>query len=90
MKHHGLFCFLNSIGEVLTWKFVEDIQFSSVENQMRNFQLRLLKQGKQITEFYIDNCYIWPNKLQDVFGSHLTVLLGIFHAVQRITSKISK
>lgn len=89
-QYHGLFCVLNSIGEVLTWKFVKDLQFSSVENQMKNLQQRLLKHGKQITEFYIDNCCIWRKKLQDVFGSHLTVLLDIFHAVQRISSKISK
>ena len=49
-----------------------------------------MKQGKHISEFYIDNCCTWRKKLQDVFGSNLTVLLDIFHAVQRITSKMSK
>ena len=75
-------------GEVLTWKFVKDLQFGSIEDQLTNLQQRLLKQGKQIAEFYIDNCCFWRKKLQDVFGSHLIVL--IFHAVQRIATKISK
>ena len=37
----------------------------------------------------IDNCCSWKAKLQQVFGN-IPVKLDLFHAVQRITSKISK
>ena len=57
---------------------------------MINLQHRLMKQDKHISQFYIDNCCTWRKKLQDIFGSNLTVLLDIFHAVQRITIKMSK
>ena len=89
-QYSGLFCILNCVGEVLTWKFTKNLKFSSVEDQMNGLQQRLISQGKTVTEFYIDNCCAWRNKLQDVFGSNLKVLLDIFHAIQRVTNKMSK
>ena len=48
------------------------------------------KQGKQIVEFYTDNCYAWRNLLQSVYGTGLHVCLDIFHAVKRVSDKIPK
>ena len=46
--------------------------------------------GKQIVEFYIDNCCAWRNLLQSVYGTGLHVRLDIFHAVKRVSDKIPK
>ena len=35
-QYNGLFCVLNCAGEVLTWKFVKDLRFGSIEDQMTN------------------------------------------------------
>jgi hypothetical protein len=89
-QYSGLFCVLNQDGEVLTWKLTKSLKFASVEEQLICLQQRLLKQGKCVHEFYIDNCCVWRKKLQQIFGSTLKVLLDLFHAVQRITIKMSK
>ena len=82
---------MHCVGEVLTWKFTKNLKFSSVEDQMNGLQQRLISQGKTVTEFYSDNCCCtWRNILQDVFSSNLKVLLDIFHAIQRVTNKMSK
>lgn len=39
---------------------------------------------------FIDNCCQWKNKLKKVFGEELKVKLDLFHAVQRVTRKLSK
>jgi hypothetical protein len=89
-QYSGLFCVLNSEGQVLTWKLTKDLKFSSIEKQLDHLQHRLLSQGKHVTEFYIDNCCSWRCKLKKVFGSDIKVMLDIFHAIQRITTKMSK
>ena len=43
-----------------------------------------------MTSIYIDNCCQWRNLLQNVFGEEVCVKLDLFHAVQRIVSKIPK
>lgn len=51
---------------------------------------RFTKQGKNLEEFFIDNCCALRSKLKSVFGEHLKVYLDIFHVVQRISCKIPK
>ena len=43
-----------------------------------------------MTSIYIDNYCQWRNLLQNVFAEELCVKLDLFHAVQRIVSKIPK
>ena len=43
-----------------------------------------------IAVVYIDNCCQWKRLLQEEFGNDLLVKLDLFHAIQRITSKIPK
>lgn len=64
--------------------------FSNIEDQLVSLRDRLSKQGKKLTEFYIDNCCLWRSKLQQVFGPELCVRLDVFHAVKRISDKIPK
>ena len=51
---------------------------------------RLDDQAADVHFFIIDNCCKWRNKIQEVFGENIIVLLDLFHAVQRITSTINK
>ena len=64
--------------------------FSTVEALLVGLSDRLIAQGVNVKEFYIDNCCAWRAKLQSVFGPGLTVLLDIFHAVKRVGEKIPK
>ena len=86
----ALFCVLNGNGQVVTWKLTKNMTFNNVEDQLVSLHERLMMQGKNVLEFYIDNCCSWRNKLQQVFGAHLSVKLDIFHAVKRISDKIPK
>ena len=86
----GLFCVLNSCGQVLTWRLTSSLAFSNVENLLVLLHQRLQSQGITVEHFYVDNCCAWRSKLQKVFGIQLQVYLDLFHAVQRISSKISK
>ena len=89
-QYKGLFCVLNSYGEVLTWKLTKCLTFDEVETPMQLLHERLSKQGCIIQNFYVDNCCSWRNKLINMFGPQLRVCLDLFHAVQRISCKISK
>lgn len=89
-QYNGLFCVLNSVGEILTWKLTKGLSFLSIEDQLIGLQHRLQRYCKKVDEFYIDNCCSWRKKLQSIFGPDLKVKLDIFHAVQRITKKIPK
>lgn len=89
-QFENLFCVLNEKGQVLTWQLSESQSFRSIEHLMKNLFNRLKSQEKNINEFYVDNCCQWRHMLQSIFGEHLQVKLDIFHAVQRVTSKLSK
>lgn len=89
-QYSALFCVLNSYGQVVTWQLTSSLSFSTVEVVMQNLNRRLHVQGKNVKEFYVDNCCSWRNKLKSVFGEDLKVYLDVFHAVQRIGQKIPK
>jgi hypothetical protein len=89
-QYKGLFCVLNGLGEVMTWKLTKRLTFDEIENSMQALHDRLCVQGTVVESFYIDNCCSWKNKLTAVFGPQLNVYLDLFHAVQRISCKISK
>lgn len=90
-QYEGLFCVLSSNGEVLSWKATKSLSFDSVREMLQSLQKRLANQGKQVEEFIIDNCCSWRKKLQSsVFGGVIRYSLDIFHAVQRISTNMSK
>ena len=86
-QYTGLLCILNADGEVLSWK---TLSFANMEDMLCALKERFSRQEKHIEEFYIDNCCTLRSKLQSVFGSQLSVYLDIFHAIQRISTKIPK
>ena len=89
-QYNALFCVLNHLGQIVTWRLTSDLAFATVEDILVNLQVRLHIQGVTEREFYIDNCCTWRTKLQSVFGQDLKVFLDIFHAVKRIGDKIPK
>ena len=70
------------------WKATKTLSFDSICEQLTSLKLRLSQQGK-VVEFIIDNCS-WRQELQSIFGRDMKVSLDLFHAVQRISSKLSK
>ena len=89
-QYNSLFCVLNHLGQVVTWRLTPQLQFLKVENVLIALKQRLDSQGKCLKEFYIDNCCSWRKKLQSVFGPNLVVYLDLFHALKRLCDKIPK
>lgn len=88
-QYKGLFCVLNTVGQVATWQITKGLTID-VQHLLERLRNRFLMQGVILEEFYVDNCCALRQKLQAIFGSQLKVFLDIFHAVQRITKKIPK
>ena len=89
-QYKGLFCVLNNIGQVVTWKMTRNLAMDDVYDILQALQERLLSQGVTLQVFYVDNCCGLRQKLQGIFGLQLMVFLDVFHAVQRITRKVPK
>ena len=89
-QYSALFCVLNGNGQVVTWRLTLGVFLSDVNDTLLLLKHRLFASGKQVKEFFIDNCCSWRNCLQSVFGKDLKVFLDLFHAVKRISDKIPK
>lgn len=89
-QYDSLFCVMNERGQIVTWQLTQTQGFENIRRLLRQLFTRLFSQGKNVKEFYIDNCCHWRKKRQEVFGSSLAVKLDLFHAFQRISTKISK
>ena len=89
-QYDSLFCVMNEKGHVVTWQLTQTQGSENVRRNLEQLHRRLANQGKRVKEFYIDNCCHWRKNLQEVFGSELAVKLDLFHALNRISTKISK
>lgn len=87
-QYDSAFIVFNGDGKVVTWQFTRGTGFDNVRSILKNVKER--PQSSSITTVYVDNCCQWRRKIQELFGSGVTVFLDIFHAVQRITRKIPK
>lgn len=85
----SLFSVMNEDGIVLAWQLTRGTGFARVKNLLVGIMNRLAKSGITLEGFSIDNCCAWRLLLQGVFGV-IPVKLDLFHAVQRIASKIKK
>lgn len=85
-QYDSLFMILNEFGQVLSFEFVKTTAFSSIENHFRSLETSL---GNAVKLIVLDNCCHWKSKIQKNFAN-ADVKLDIFHAVQRITKKVSK
>lgn len=89
-QYDSLFSVMNEKGQIVTWQLTQTQGFENIRRLLQQLFMRLSSQGKIVKEFYIDNCCHWRKKLQEVFGANLAVKLDLFHAFQRISTKISK
>ena len=89
-QYGALFCILNHVEQVVSWRLTSKLTFKTVLEQLMMLKCWLDELGSQLNEFYVDNCYTWHEKLQQVFGSHLLIYLDIFHVVKKISEKIYK
>ena len=89
-QYDSVFFIINHDGKILSWKFTKGTSFQQVEDVLTGIGRRAYMQGNAIKTIYIDNCCQWRNKLQRLLGNELQVKLDVFHAIQRITKKISK
>jgi hypothetical protein len=89
--YDSVFIILNSKGHIMKWKFTKGASFDEIIQCYKDIATRNEKKQKANPEIYVDNCCHVRQKLQDAFSDkELVVKLDIFHAVQRLTSKIPK
>lgn len=89
-QYNSLFCVMNEKGQIVTWQLTQTQGFENIRLLLQQLFWRISSQGKIVKEFYIDNCCHWKKKLQEVFGANLVVKIDIFHAFQRVSTKLSK
>lgn len=90
-EYDSAFIVFNGNGKIVSWQYTKGTSFENVRVLLNNIKSRGTIAGKcTIKTVYVDNCCHWRQKIQDVFGDDVIVLLDIFHAVQRITRKLPK
>ena len=89
-EYDSLFIVLNNIGQVIAWQFTQTTSTDECKDHLSALKERLLLQGAQITELYVDNCCTVRAKLQGILGPHVRICLDLFHATQRITKAITE
>ena len=75
---------------MVSWQLTKGTSFEKVRSRLVSLNTCTHEQGTTISAFYVDNCCMWQNKLQDVFGADLSVKLDLFYAVQRVIKNIPK
>ena len=89
-QYDSAFLVFNENGKIISWQFTKGTSFQSVRALLENIVKHCHTHRCTIKTVYVDNCCQWRNKIREVFGSNVTVLLDLFHAVQRITRKMPK
>ena len=56
-QYKGLFCVLNEVGQVLTWKLTRSLSFDHIEQQLMLLNERFHRVGKNVEEFFVDIAY---------------------------------
>ena len=85
----SLFSVMNEEGMVLGWQLKRGTGFSRIKTLLTGIYNRLKNRGVKLQGFCVDNCCAWRLLLQGVFGL-IPIKLDLFHAVQRVASKIKK
>lgn len=89
-QYKGLFCVLNSAGQVLTWKMTKGLAVDDVKDLLQQLQERFEVQGVQLEEFYVDNCCALWQKLQAIFGQQLKSFFRHFSCCTKSHEENSK
>ena len=85
--YYSLFIAMNENSDILTWQFTKGTSLDKVELLLQGLTERL---DGMPTGVVVDNCCTVRKKLQGIFGENTVVKLDIFHAIQRIVTKIPK
>ena len=85
----SLFIVLNEKGQVLIYKLTKGTAMNKVDDILQNLKCRFDEQKVPCTTIFVDDCCKVRGKLLQIFPD-MTVKLDLFHAVQRVTSKVPK
>jgi len=76
---------LNEKGQVLTSQLTKGASFVEVTGLLKSLAVR---SNQQLIAVYVDDCCKLGKKTNDLLGSHKSVKLDLFNAVQRISKTI--
>lgn len=85
----SLYIVLNEMGQVVTYKLTKGTAISKVEDMLKNSKSRLDQQKASCDTIFVDDWGKSHSKLQQMFLK-MSVKLDLFHAIQRVTSKVPK
>ena len=85
-QYNSAFIALNEKAQVLSWQLTST-SLDEVEQLLSNLKCRHENAGKPISYICVDNCCQVSGKLTTIFGK-VTVVLDLFHAIQRVTKRI--
>ena len=88
-QYTSLFCIINEKGQVIRWSFAMSESFDEIKLLFEALSSDFKKRGVKLSGIFIDNCCKWRHLLASYFPN-VPVKLDLFHAVQRITKKVSK
>ena len=78
------------LGWVVTaWQLTKGTKFEATRELLIRLKERMDKKEKKVDLFCIDNCCQWRNLLNKIFPD-TQIKLDVFHALQRVVSKIPK
>ena len=86
----SLFTVLNEKGQILGWRLTRGTAFNEVKDMLQLLKNRLDRRNIKPKRICIDNCCQWRHSLQSIFGYDVEINLDLFHATQRVVSKIPK
>jgi hypothetical protein len=89
-QYDSVFLVFNGYGKIVSWQFAKGNGFDHVRYLLHNIKKRNQEMNSEVKTVYVDNCCQWRQKIKEVFGPDVTVLLDVFHAVQRVTRKMPK
>ena len=88
--YNSVFIAMNEHGLVVTWQFTKTTSLDEVRTQLQQLCSRMGEVCTQPITILVDACCSQRQKLQQIFGEDTIVSLDIFHAIQRVTRKMSK
>lgn len=88
-QYTSLFCIVNEKGQVIRWSFAMSESFDDVKPLFEALSSDFRRRGVTLSGIYIDNCCKWRHLLA-LYFPNVPVKLDLFHAIQRITRKVSK
>ena len=90
-QYSSVFIVLNEEGQVVGWQLTKGESLNEVDKLLTNLLVRWKEKTAEPPEMVIvDNCCKSRKHVQNIMGQKVKVFLDLFHAIQRVTMKISK